>query len=179
MTNHLLPNNATAPERAMSLTVARMSDIPVPLRDSWNPETCPVALLPWLAWAFSVDNWDTNWSEAQKRGAINASVFVHRHKGTRAGLQAALDALGYETSIVEWQQMTPPGDPYTFSIEIELFDEGISTPKGYEAFIGVINAAKNVRSHLAALNVRTTRNCEIFGGGVALCGETISIRAEA
>ncbi|MCD9122183.1 phage tail protein I, partial [Cupriavidus sp. UGS-1] len=28
-----------------------IAGVPVPLRDLWNPATCPPALLPFLAWA--------------------------------------------------------------------------------------------------------------------------------
>ena len=51
----LLPHNASPQERAIEAATARLADVPVPLRDLWNPETCPAELLPWLAWAFGVD----------------------------------------------------------------------------------------------------------------------------
>ena len=36
-------------------------------------ENCPADVLPWLGWALSVDDWDQDWSEQQKRSAIAAS----------------------------------------------------------------------------------------------------------
>ncbi|MBG8794166.1 phage tail protein I [Salmonella enterica subsp. enterica] len=30
----------------------------------WNPATCPIRFLPYLAWAFSVDRWDESWTES-------------------------------------------------------------------------------------------------------------------
>jgi hypothetical protein len=35
----LLPRNATELERALETSMARLADVPVPLRDLWNPDT--------------------------------------------------------------------------------------------------------------------------------------------
>lgn len=91
----LLPPNSTAVERAIEQVSARISLIGVPIRDMWNPETCPAAFLPWLAWSLSVDDWDEQWSEAVKRTVIRASIDVHRFKGTVASIKLALRAAGY------------------------------------------------------------------------------------
>ena len=56
MSRDLLPANATPLERALAETTARLSDVAVPIRDLWSPENCPTELLPWLAWALSVDS---------------------------------------------------------------------------------------------------------------------------
>ncbi|MCD9124037.1 phage tail protein I, partial [Cupriavidus sp. UGS-1] len=48
----LLPPNATPLERNLATVGAEaIAGVPVPLRDLWNPATCPPALLPFLAWA--------------------------------------------------------------------------------------------------------------------------------
>ena len=54
MTASLLPSNASGAEQALALSLARLSDIPVPNRDLWNPRTIPAHLLPWLAWSLSI-----------------------------------------------------------------------------------------------------------------------------
>jgi phage tail P2-like protein len=176
MPDHLLPNNASKAEQAMSMAVSRLSDVPLAVRESWSPDTCPSHLLPWLAWAFSVDKWDTGWSDEQKRGAIRASVFVHRHKGTLGGVIAALDAVGYANVLTEWFNMVPQGDPYTFGVDITVADFGIPTAAAFDNIVSIINASKNVRSHLASFTVRSTRRGNIYAAGVALCGETVFIR---
>jgi phage tail P2-like protein len=91
----LLPVNATQAERNLALAVSRISAVPVPLRSLYNPATCPAVALPWLAWAWSVSEWDSNWPEATKRAVIAASVAVHKIKGTPASIKAALAAAGY------------------------------------------------------------------------------------
>jgi phage tail P2-like protein len=80
----LLPPNATSQERDMANTVARISDVPVPVRDVWNVQTCPSAILPWLAW-----------SDDTKRAVIASSISLHRIKGTVASVKRALAVAGY------------------------------------------------------------------------------------
>lgn len=99
----LLPANATRTEVAMALALARISDVPVrPVSDAWDPERCPVEMLPWLAWALSVDEWDELWPEDVKRRVVATSAQVHRLKGTPDGVRLALDAAGYgDATIIE------------------------------------------------------------------------------
>lgn len=93
MSESLLPPNATPQERAIEAAVAR--ELPACIRCTWNPETCPAGLLPWLAWAFSVDEWDAGWSEDAKRASIRDAVAIHRRKGTVWAIRRVLSAAGY------------------------------------------------------------------------------------
>lgn len=82
---HLLPPNATVLERALAGPLGRLNDLgvlPVPLDRLYRWDTCPAALLPWLAWAVSVDIWDEAWPEETKRNLIHESFDLHRKKGT-------------------------------------------------------------------------------------------------
>lgn len=92
----LLPPNANAQELAIDDALARLGSVPVDIAKLWNPAICPLALLPWLGWALSVDEWDETWSEAQKRAAVAASFDVHSHKGTPFAIIRSLNALGYD-----------------------------------------------------------------------------------
>jgi phage tail P2-like protein len=112
----LLPANSTPDERAIEAATARASSLDVPIGDLWNPRTCPAALLPWLAWALSVDTWDAAWPEAIKRRVIANSPAVHRAKGTRAAVAAALDGLMVKAGIIEWWQPGGSGVAGTFII---------------------------------------------------------------
>jgi len=112
----LLPANATALERAIEAAQARLADVPVPVDTLWDPWRCPAQLLPWLAWAWSVDEWDPAWPEEVRRRVIAAAPEVHRRKGTRAAVERALRAIGVVADIVEWWQAQPTGVPGTFSI---------------------------------------------------------------
>ena len=97
----LLPPNRTPLEAALDRTTSRLGDVPVPIKDLWSPNRCPVALLPWLAWALSVDEWDSDWPEARKREAIAASIEFHRYKGTVWSVREALRRIGYKEVEIE------------------------------------------------------------------------------
>ena len=172
----LLPANATPQERAISDAIERAAGVPVVVREMWNPDTCPANLLPWLAWAFSVDTWDPNWSDAQKRGAIKASVEVHKRKGTIGALKTALASIGFEAVVQEWFETVPAGDPYTFGINLTVDQEGIPTVAAYNAIIELAMNAKNLRSHLTGVQVTGKTAATIYAGGVAISGETITIQ---
>ena len=118
MSDHrtLLPPHATPLERALEQALARIEDVPVPVDTLWDPQACPAELLPWLAWAWSVDEWDPEWPEEVKRRVIAAAPEVHRRKGTRAAVERALKAIGVIAEIVEWWQKSPRGTPGTFSV---------------------------------------------------------------
>lgn len=101
MTDTLLPPNATVAERALEGATSRISDVPVKVRESWDPDTCPVDLLPWLAWTYSVDEWDPAWSEDVKRAVIRTSYAQHRIKGTVGSVKSALAAAGFGAVTIE------------------------------------------------------------------------------
>lgn len=141
--SNLLPPNATPTERALATLAHHATDLPVPISELLNPEKCPAHILPWLAWAFSVDEWDDAWTEKQKRNVIKASFTVHSRKGTRGAVRAALDALGYSSKIVEWFENDSPA--YTFDVQVFITDTPIS-PIAVESMRRVVAAAKNSRS---------------------------------
>lgn len=166
VTDTLLPPNATAAERALEASTARVSDVPVLVRESWNPDTCPAEILPWLADAFSVDTWDPAWSEAQKRQTIKDSVFVHRHKGTIGAVRSALAALGIGVQVQEWFNQLPAGAPFTFRLLLKADQVGISQT-AMRRVQDVVEATKNLRSHLS----------EIVPQVVSTAGPTVAVVA--
>src|SRR5690606_38881296 len=146
----LLPPSATDEERAIDLATSRLGDVPVLVREAWNPETCPAELLPWLAWAFSVDEWQDSWTEAEKRGVIQSALYVHKKKGTLAALRRAVAPLGYIIRIIEWFEESPPGTPYTFRLEVGVLDKGVNEVI-YDQMVRLIETYKNVRSQMLQL----------------------------
>lgn len=150
MTNSLLPINATEFERSLESASARISDVPVLVRDSQKSDACPVALLPWLADAFSVDTWDPAWTEEQKRQTIKDSVFVHRHKGTIGAVKRALASLGLDVQVQEWFNQIPEGDPFTFRLLVKADQTG-ADKAALTRVRDVVTATKNLRSHVAEI----------------------------
>lgn len=165
MTKDLLPINATPQERALSkATGKRIESIPVPIRDLWNPDKCPVVFLPWLAWALSVDLWKDEWSEAQKRAVIKASIAIHRKKGTPVAVENYLAALGYEARVLEWFEYD--GEEYKFKVSTET---GI-TEAIYLEMIEAVMVAKNTRSHLDSIVFKSTLQNDSYTGGAVRTG---------
>lgn len=142
--NSLLPPNATAQERALDLATARIAAVPVPLRDLWDAESCPLDLLPWLAWALSVDTWNPDWPEFIKRAVVSAAVETARRKGTAKAVKDALSALGASTVLVEWWQKSPTGTPHTFTVNIVAPD---TSTEMQAAMHSEIRRTKPLRSH--------------------------------
>ncbi|MDN3562115.1 phage tail protein I [Vreelandella neptunia] len=171
----LLPPNATRQERAIDQTTARIGSLSVPIKDLWNPATCPTALLPWLAWALSVDAWDANWSEARQRRAIAASVPVHKRKGTVGAVKRALAAIDYNIQLVEWHQESEPGTPYTFRADVVLEDRGLSDTTQQE-ILRLIESTKNARSHLSALRMIGSSQGHAYVAGWEQSFDSVSVQ---
>ncbi len=154
-TERLLPPGSTKVERAVASLLDRVGAVPAPLAPLWDPATCPAELLPWLAWGFSVDVWQPGWSEATKRAAVAASLAEHRLKGTPAVVDAVLARFDALLSIVEWHETSPPGDPHTFDVVLELVTgEGVApggeraTADFAERIIRDIYRVKPLREHM-------------------------------
>lgn len=171
--SELLPPSSTPLERALANTVAKVSSVPTPARDLWNPDTCPVELLPWLAWAFSLDDWDVTWTEAQQRAAVKASYSVHRYKGTIGSVKDALQALGLGVQVQEWFNQIPAGDPYTYKLLLEVNQYGVSLAQ-LETIQAVVENAKNLRSHMTTLDLTVASNATVYIGAVAMSGNEIA-----
>ncbi|AOE85831.1 phage tail protein I [Pseudomonas sp. TCU-HL1] len=146
--SELLPVNATDLER--QLAEATRLDLPVPLRQLWNPHTCPANLLPWLAWQLHVDSWHDDWPESVRREVIANAVEVHRKKGTLGSVRRLLGSVGAHAEIREWP--AHQGAPHTFEIDIfaERLQYDADTPLLGPAMTprmqALINDAKPARS---------------------------------
>ncbi len=169
----LLPGNATIFESNLSESIARISDVPTPSRDVWNPDLCPFALLPWLAWAFSADEWDPTWSEIQKRRAIKTAVAVQRHKGTIGSVADALRALGFTARIQEWFNQIPSGVPYTFRLLLEVDQDGFDYA-ALQKLLNVVGTMKNLRSHLDSVTPTVASQSNSYFAAVSVSGSEIS-----
>lgn len=91
----LLPHNTTPLERATEKSDALIERARAPLQTIWDAERAPAQLLPWLAWAVGVDDWDTDWTEQQKRAATDEAIPIRRKRGTVWAVRRTLEALGY------------------------------------------------------------------------------------
>ena len=174
MKKSLLPPNATVLERAVAVALADIERVPVPLRDLWNPRTCPVALLPILAWTVSVDRWDDAWPEATKREVIRKSFWLHKRKGTITALRRAVEPLGYLIEVIEWWQEKPVGRRGTFHLRIGVLDTGI-TDEMFNELVRVIDDVKPASRHLTGLTISLEIRGPQYIGAAIYYGEELTV----
>lgn len=180
----LLPYNASAAERALEAAGTDAIGIPIVegFREPWR---CPAALLPWLAWSLSVDDWDPDWPVETKRQVIAQSVEVHRHKGTIGAVKTALRAMGYvDARIIEDQELPRygtgwqfgsgweygPSDPHWADYWVEVLTP-ISRPQA-EAIRDRLGNIAPVRCRLRA--VRLTGVFYAYGDDMWVYGDPMS-----
>lgn len=180
----LLPPNATAIERAFGAATARIDAIPVEVQTLWDPATCPILLLPWLAWAFSTDQWDAGWSDDEKRDAVADAIEQQRHKGTRWSLEQVLARFDDLLELVEWFEPTPRLAPHVFEVRLPLIDgDGAAggarvTAAFAQAIVTEVSRVKPVREQLvmvqqlALSGLATTTVAAEAMGFVRLDGDT-------
>ncbi|WP_392989636.1 phage tail protein I [Serratia ureilytica] len=172
MNNTLLPPHATSLMSRIEQASERATTMPVPLRKLWDPDACPTALLPYLAWALSVDRWDPAWSDATKRAAIKQSYFIHRHKGTTAALRRAVEPLGYVIRVLEWWQSNEA--PGTFRLDVGVEETGI-TEEMYHELERLIEDAKPVSRHLIGLSLNLDVSGPFYVGAATCHGDTLAV----
>jgi phage tail P2-like protein len=170
----LLPGNASQLEHLAAQALAQIQRTPIPLRQLWNPMACPVDLLPYLAWAFSVDRWDSKWTEATKRAAIRAAYYIHSRKGTIGALRRVVEPLGYLIEVVEWFETIPEGVPGTFALKVGVLETGI-TDEMYQELTFLIDDAKPRSRHLTGLAISLETTGHHYLRAVVYEGDEITV----
>lgn len=170
--NTLLPPGSSALERRLALTCSGISDLQVPLRDLWNPATCPVRFLPYLAWAFSVDRWDESWAESTKRRVVQDAFYIHQHKGTISAVRRVVEPFGFLIRVLEWWQSGE--QPGTFRLDIGVEDQGI-TEETYLELERLISDAKPCSRHLVGMSINLQTAGPAYVGASSYIGEEITV----
>ena len=152
--------------------VKHLDAITQPHRALWNPDTCPLELLPYLAWAFSVDRWDENWTEPAKRSAVLAAWFVHKHKGTIGALRRVVEPLGYLIRVTEWWQTNDI--PGTFRLDVGVLETGI-TEEMYQELERLITDAKPCSRHLNGLSINLDVTGNFYIAAATYDGEELTV----
>lgn len=154
----VLPPASTPMEKALEQVAAGLLDMPVPVRDVWSPDDCPIELLPWLAWGLSLDNWSSDWSEAIKRERVRQAIPIARRKGTAGSVRDVVKSFGGSVAIREWWQVEPKATPHTFSLLLTLDKGGVPPTAAFvDQVIAEVTRIKPVRSHFTftqGLNAR-------------------------
>lgn len=166
----LLPPNATGLEKAVSLLGLRVTNLPVPLLSLHRVDDCPVAYLPWLAWARRVEYWNPDWSATQKRQAIAQATTFNRQRGTRSSIEQLLDQVLGSTDyqLLAWHQLTPKGQPYTFSVRI---DDLLSIAQLAQIH-SAVDATKSVRDQYS-ITATITQTSLFYPAGAVVTGTRV------
>lgn len=168
----LLPPNATPLERALAKACA-MPHSPEEIRKLWNHRTCPLHLLPWLAWAWSVDEWDTAWTEAQQRAMVGASIKLHKKKGTVWAVREALLRSGLESVRV----IEKPADAAHwahFDVDVAVVDRPL-TEHAINRAAALIEENKAQRSVLRTLRTSLQSSGKVYVGIALQSGDTTTV----
>ncbi len=174
MSDDLLPSNATKTERKLSLVGSRVMSIPIPVADVWSAKNAPENVLPWLAWALSVDNWDKNWTTAQKRAVIADAPVSQKIKGTIGAVESNLLALGVSIRIQEWFNQIPEGEPYTYILWLDVHDD-ILDRKKLDRILDIIATKKNLRSHMQTVKISVKAEKQGFAVANVRAGHNIHV----
>ena len=113
----LLPPNATPLERAMeAITADMLLPVDFDCRSLWSAEQCPVHLLPYLASAVGMDDWDDNWPEHIKRDGVATAIEVQSTKGTIYSIKKAAASFGVTTTVCEYRDNPATMAPCSYTI---------------------------------------------------------------
>ncbi len=141
----LLPSNSRLLERELATISTNVEAVDVPFNLIWDADNCPDEYLPFLAYAWSVDEWNDAWSIDVQRAVVKNSIWVHQRKGTLGAVKRALAVMNYDTSIIEWFEKKPKGLPGTFSIAVNP-KNGIITDSERQ-IRAVVDAVKRLSAH--------------------------------
>lgn len=95
----ILPKQATPLEMALErINIKRLNSIS--FVNLWDWQNCPLAFLPYLAWATGVFYWNDDWSEKEKRETCRRAILNGRKMGSLNTLKDVLKVAGYGDAIV-------------------------------------------------------------------------------
>ena len=169
MSKSLLPPNASQLERAAS-DAARIDDLDLkPVSNLWNPWECHISVLPYLAWALSVDVWDEDWPEKVKRTVVAESIPLHWIKGTPGAVEQMCAALDYEVDVLEWPEYDGGHDRYKLRLKERMSEAD------YEKIIIADRVAKRQSQERDAIQVHQQCEGTIYMGGIIYRGRRSKI----
>ncbi|MFM4722368.1 phage tail protein I [Aeromonas veronii] len=162
-TRDLLPPSATRLEHLTAAALA-YNLTPEVITSTRFADTCPTPLLPWLAWARSVDWWELAESEDQQRALIKASFRLHKRKGTPWAIKEALNVLGFgDSTIIEratgrrydgtlsYNGNEPHGDPTRWAVYRVILTRPVTTEQA-NRIKRLLAEMAPARCHLSALD---------------------------
>lgn len=129
---------------------------------------CPEVWLPYLAEERSVDEYNGKWPLARRRSVVGGAMLYHQKKGTRSALEKALSPLGFSLKIVEWFEVEPRRQPYTFRLTVRLPYLEPWQAAERSQLIRLANSAKNAHTKLDAIELVADGPPALIHIGIAL-----------
>jgi P2-related tail formation protein len=80
--------------------------------------------------------------------------------------------------VQEWFNQIPAGNPYTYRLLLEVNQVGYSQAD-LQKLLAVVDASKNLRSHLDTIVPKVASSAEVFVAAVSLCGGEIQFSEPA
>lgn len=172
---NLLPPNSTSFEKKIIQTTSKLTDLNADLSSLIRVDDAPSDFLSILAWQFSVDRWQDDWSDDVKRAQIKNSIKVHTYKGTNFALRSIAESFGYSLTVHEWWQENPMNVPGTFQITVETNGKAL-TEKGYKTLVELLHDAKPLTRELKGIEINVINvEGETNIAAAMYCGEDITI----
>ncbi len=170
MSHSLLPPNASALERHLETVLLRATELPTPLREIWNPDTCPVALLPWLAWSLGVTTWKSYWPESVRRSILRSAIETKRRQGTAQSVRTVVESFGAALALRESRE----GAPHHFDITINApeMDGASITAQFQQDIIDEVTRVKPARSYMTVQASLTADTRLLLAGAVRAANYT-------
>ena len=174
--SNLLPPNQTPLEASLA-NASHMPLTPERIALLWDADRCPAQILPWLAWALSVDEWDDRWSPATRRSTIAAALEVHRIKGTLAAVRKALAAAGYPRAQVDERRH---GNVRTGTVRRDGWPlHGGRQPFIYRVRLNGLISRAQARALARLLAATAPVRCHLFNNSLDFTGQPLQHNASA
>lgn len=146
------------------------------LANFMDVDNLPESVLDHLLWYFHI-TYDEGAGLAntieEKRRLVKNAIKIHRIKGTKKALEMVLEMLDMRGRITEWFEYG--GEPYHFRVELlEITNKGLSDDS-LALLDRLIEAYKNKRSWLEAINIFLTGKGKIYLASALQAGEQITV----
>ncbi len=160
---------------ALATIAARLSHPDLSALLVYDLDKTAPQMLPYLAeqWnMLGIKGWQFCESDAQKRALLKRAYELNRYKGTPWAIEEVLRVFSHGGTLQEWFEYD--GEPFHFKVDVELYQQGLNLA-AQQAVADLIEAYKNKRSKLDAINIYLTSRVSLAAVLTTQQGETITV----
>lgn len=159
---------------SLALQIAQNNNSVNKIKSLWEPMSCSIYYLPWLAWANGVNEWDDSWPEAVKREIVFNAFELHKYKGTRYAIEKVLAPFAITADISEWFEQIPEAKPGTFKLDVYSEQQSISEELARE-IKKRLNQVDRKSVHLSGISLNLKSRAKLYFACASNLGEHIKI----